>query len=143
MHYQAFCELLFGLLHITGRIAIGMYGATEKVSRMLTPLAPLVAAAHVESYFGKVPADQREKIEAAFLLGLGNAQKDYAKCKALVIEGKPYSREAVTGLLVSRVIAIAGDPNDLADLLVAESVTTIAVARMNLRQLIKEASPAP
>jgi hypothetical protein len=138
--YRVFCEFLFGFLHISSRLAVGTYGATEKTTRILAPLAPLVASAHVEAYFGHLPADQKKNIERAFLVNLGDAQKSYATCKALMVEGKPYSREAVTGLLVLRVTGIAGDPTDVADLLVADDMATIAVAKMNLRQLIEEVS---
>jgi hypothetical protein len=122
--YEVFCEFLFGFLHIGSRLAVGLYGATEKTTRILAPLAPLVASSHVETYFGHLPADQKKRIERTFLVNLGEAQKSYAACRALLVEGKPYSKEAVTGLLVLRVTEIAGDPTDVADLLVAEGVTT-------------------
>lgn len=108
---------------------MGLYGATEKTTRVLAPLAPLVASAHVETYLGHLPADRKKKIEKTFLLNLGDAQKSYAACKALLVEGKPHSGEAVTGLLVLKVTRIAGDPDDVADLLVTEEVTTIGSPR--------------
>ena len=135
--YRILCEFLFGFLHITASSAVGLYGKTEKATRLLTPLGPLVESMHVEAYLGHWPANLKKGIEQEFLLHLSDAQKEYAACKSLVIEDKPLSREAVMWLLAFKVAECA-DRNDVADAATVFQLAVSAVADMNLRQLIVE-----
>jgi len=137
--YEILCEFLFGFLHITSRLAVSLFGQTEKTTLFLRPLGPLVAEMHVETYLGHWPADLKKRIEAEFLQNLSEAQKEYSSCRDLATEGEPFSKDAVISLLAFKVADIAGNPNDVFDLMLPRQIATTAFAKMNLRRLVEEA----
>jgi hypothetical protein len=140
--YQVFCEFLFGFLHIASRLAVGMYGQTDRTTRLLAPLGPLVATKHVETHLGHWPAELKRRIEKEFLQNLSDAQKEYATCRTLVGD-EPFSRDSVTSLLAFKVAEVVGDPNDVADVLACGALVASAAATANLRRLIEEAAREP
>jgi hypothetical protein len=137
--YEVLCEFLFCFLHIASRLAVSLFGQTERTTLLLTPLGPLVAEMHVETYLGHWPADLKKRIETEFLQNLSGAQKEYSSRRDLYTEGKPFSGDAVISLLAFKVAEITGDPNNVIDLMLPGHIAATALAKMNLRRLVEEA----
>ena len=133
------CEFLFAFLHVTSRLGVSVFGKTDKTTLLLRPLGPFIAEAHVETYLGHWPADMKKRIEAEFLQNLNQAQKEYSSCGDIVIEGRPFSRDAIIGLLAFKVAEITGNSSDVAGLMLPAQIATNAFAKMNLRRLLEDA----
>lgn len=132
-------EFTWAFIHITSRYALGFLGP-EKALPLLRELVRGTAWVFVDIYFGESPANLKEGMEADFLRGAAEREKEYGQCRDLLVEGKPFSDDAVLSRLAMRVAEVTGNKYNPGTISWAmwKTVRTLTDSRLN--QLVEKAT---
>lgn len=98
-------EFMYFFLHLTMREAFELQFEPARLEKLGAYLAPLMAAAAVDSFCSRWPEDRKSKLRSDFCDDLNDADIAYAKCEpVLVSRDEPLTGNTLLAKLVGRVV---------------------------------------